>query len=95
MAATMVQSFRAALGWEPDFYGAGGNVRPFYLVARPGFWGGFGSFLDFFSPLEWNYPIYSGVDEATAISVYADWCLVGQDLAISTSRHLPAEALSA
>jgi hypothetical protein len=82
----MLQAFGTALGWNPITYG---DIRPFYVVGRPGFWGGFGSILDIFSPLQWNYPLYGSADEASAVSVYTDWCLVGNDLATAMEHHQP------
>ncbi len=65
------------------------SVRPFYMVARPGFWGGFGGLFDIFSPLGWNYPQYASAEEASAVSIYTDWLLVGQDLALTTVECPP------
>ena len=53
----MPTSLSAIGSWlgEQSEYTACNGLRPFYLLARPDFGGGFGSFLDIFSPLTWNY----------------------------------------
>lgn len=64
----------------------GGSPRPFYLVARPGFFGGFGSWLDMFSPVSWNYarvPTSINID-ATVQAI--DWMLVGADMTIALGK---------
>jgi hypothetical protein len=80
----MIQVIGAALGFRPATYPTytlnGVSAHPFYTIARPGFWGGFGGWLDIFSPVGWNYPQYQSLDEANAISTYSDWVMVGQDL---------------
>jgi hypothetical protein len=74
----MLTTVRAALGWSNGY--APAELKPFYLVARPGFWGGFGSFWDLFSPQNWNYNLFSRVGEPDAASIYIDWYMVGRDL---------------
>jgi len=71
-----------------------GLPRPFYLVARPGFFGGFGSWLDMLSPVAWNYarvPTPLDVDETVQM---IDWMMVGGDMAYAlhgySSESLPA-----
>jgi hypothetical protein len=81
----------AALGFRPYEYDAT-EPQPFYMIARPGFFGGFGSFLDLFSPISWNYVNFSGLDEANAVSVYTDWLAVGSDL-VNTIEANPPESL--
>jgi hypothetical protein len=64
-----------------------GPIRPFYLVARPGFWGGMGSLNLIPSPLSWNYtPVPDPDLDATSFDL--DWALISQDMrsAITTAR---------
>ncbi len=91
----MPTSLSAIGSWlgEQSEYTACNGLRPFYLLARPGFWGGFGSFLDIFSPLTWNYvSTFDSLNEVNAASIYIDWCMVGNDLqeAIIEAKPLAA-----
>jgi hypothetical protein len=82
--AAMVQLIGAAFGWQPSaFYSHQNGIRPFYMVARPGFSGGWGQWLDLFSPLNWNYPIYYAPEDIAAVTTAADWAVVYGDLARS------------
>lgn len=86
----MLQAIGSAFGWLPASYGPE-DIRPFYLVARPGFLGGMGSVIDLFSPQVWNYNMYFSPGESDALSVYADWYMVGHDLTKAMQqRALPA-----
>jgi hypothetical protein len=84
----MFTTIAALAGWSAgETYLTPGGVRPFYLVARPGFWGGFGSFIDVFSPLGWNYvSSFRSPEEVNAVATYTDWCMVGNDF-----RHAAVE----
>jgi hypothetical protein len=77
----MLTAIGAIVGCSPrGSYLTADGVQPFYLVGRPGFWGGFGSFLDIFSPQAWNYVgSFRSPDEVSIVSAYADWCMVGSD----------------
>lgn len=81
--ALMLTTIAASLGaWSPiETSLTPGGLKPFYLVARPGFWGGFGSFLDVFSPQGWTYvSAFRSPEEVAAVASYDDWCMVGYDL---------------
>ena len=74
----MFEAFGIAFGMTPPFYGSG--PRPFYMVGRPGFWGGFGGWLDMFTPTAWEYTTYFEHPGTIDVSTYMDWYLAGRDL---------------
>jgi hypothetical protein len=91
-SSVMLTTIASALGgWLPDTTDlTAGGVKPFYLVARPGFWGGFGSVLDIFSPQGWNYVSgFRSLEEIYAVSTYVDWCMVGHDLRQAIAVETP------
>ncbi len=75
----MLTAIRAALGFSSEPYQVS-EAKPFYEIARPGFFGGFGSYLDVFSPLTWNYAnIPADMDYDTFLVAF-DWYMVGHDM---------------
>lgn len=75
----MLQALGAIFGCGPGVEYWNG-VRPFYMTARPGFWGGFGSSLDVFSPFSWNYVNYTTREAADEAAMLSDWYALGGDL---------------
>jgi hypothetical protein len=90
----MLTTMAAAYGWLPEEADLTAfEIRPFYLVARPGFWGGFGSFVDIFSPQGWNYVgNFRSLEEVNIVSSYADWCMVGHDMREAMIESHPTAA---
>jgi hypothetical protein len=70
------------------------SPRPFYLVARPGFFGAFGSWLDMFSPVAWNYARVPAPLDVNGAVQAIDWMMVGGDMA-EALRGYSAESLPA
>jgi hypothetical protein len=87
----MAETLAALVGLPPPLYF--GALRPFYMVGRPGFFGGFGGWVDLFSPLMWNYGMVpSQCDYDTAL-IALDWNFVGTDMQAAIGRE--AEAIAA
>ena len=77
--AIMLMAIRAAFGFSNEPYQVG-EAKPFYEVARPGFWGGFGSYLDVFSPMNWNYANIPADADYDTFLIALDWYMVGHDM---------------
>jgi len=69
------------------------SVRSFYMLARPGFFGGFGSWLDMFSPLLWNYGKLPTLDDYDSVMIGLDWQIVGMDMNAAIGKQ--SEAIAA
>lgn len=82
----------ASFGVTPDLYR--GLVRPFYMVARPGFFGGFGSWLDMFSPVDWNYAKVPSPLNIDGTVQAIDWDVLGDDMMRAIQKYAP-ESLAA
>jgi hypothetical protein len=83
----MPQAVRALLGISQIEYT--GGARPFYMVARPGFFGGFASWLDLFSPLTWNYAHLPEQVDYDSAMICLDWQTVGMDMRHAISKQPP------
>ncbi|MGA2395268.1 MAG: hypothetical protein ABSH03_18155 [Candidatus Lustribacter sp.] len=87
----MPDAFDYFSAYRPAF---SSSVRPFYRVARPGFFGGFGSWLDMFSPVAWSYARVPAPLDVDATVQNIDWMMVGGDMA-DALRGYSSEALPA
>lgn len=84
----MLQALGIAFGITPPYYGSG--PRPFYMVGRPGFSGGFGGWLDLFTPTAWEYVTY--FDRPVGdVGSFMDWYLAGLDLTNAAKKQEQVE----
>lgn len=81
----MPHALLALFGRMPTEYT--NSVRPFYSVARPGFFGGFGSWLDMFSPLSWNHGRLPETADYDSAMIGLDWQIVGMDMQFAIGKQ--------
>jgi hypothetical protein len=74
MPETLSALFGFAPHWDAD------QPKPFYLVARPGFFGSFGSWLDIFSPVAWNFARLPDGTDFDAEILALDGRILGADM---------------